>query len=170
MLCKDSVPQDTAPYRACWDQELLWAALSNLNKPSALAQVSCWGQKALTWPCCIHVLQPSWVHSALGRAGAALGSTTPTIRGHPASFCAQCAGSRSSEEELSLWNSQWDTDIIKILSLISYIKVQWDIQVPLMILIVILISLAFLPSRLFPVISIAKVLALAISIEHTDFI
>lgn len=30
---------------ACWDQELLWAALSDLNKPSALAQVSCCGQK-----------------------------------------------------------------------------------------------------------------------------
>lgn len=55
-------------------------------------------------------------------------------------------------------------------SLISRIKVQWDIQIPLMILIVILIWLTFLPSRLFSVRSITKVLALAISMEHTDFI
>lgn len=152
--------------RAGRDQELLWAALSNLNKPSALAQVSCCGQKAPNRACCRPRLQPSWfpLHWA------ALGSTTVAIQGHLTIYRAHCAGPHSSEEQLSLWNSLWNTGIIKILPLISYIKVQWGIQVPLMILIVILISITFLPSRLFPVISTAKVLALAISTEHTDFI
>lgn len=55
-------------------------------------------------------------------------------------------------------------------TLISRIKVQRDIHVPLMTLIVILIWVTFLPSRLLSVRSITKVLTLAISMEHTDFI
>lgn len=55
-------------------------------------------------------------------------------------------------------------------ALISCIKVQWDIRVPLMTLIVILIWLTFLPSRLLSARSITKVLTSAISMEHTDFI
>jgi len=170
MFCKDSGPQDAAPHGACWYQELFAGCPSY---PKQILSPRTGEPRQPESPVLtllqLSRLQTSLASSARGRAGAApqpeanKPSEDSPLLCPVCSFLFPCRG--YSAYEIHNW-----IHILQIYPLISHMKVQWDIQVPLMILIVILISLTLLPSRLFPVISITKVLTLAISTEHTDFI
>lgn len=149
-----------------------WSALPNLNKPSTpAAKAILYSQRGTSslalW--CIPRLQTSAGNTARSRAGVSPPRETkePSEDSHllyrTYSFLFLLQG-YSAYEIHNKFSTLWKY------SLISHMKVQWDVQVPLMILIVILIWLTFLPWRIFSVISIMKILTLAISIEHTDFI
>lgn len=171
MFCKEATPK-TRHYWPVGIRSCSWAVLPNLNVPSALTHTSRSSQKAQSSPRDTGTgYTPAWFRlrrAGQGRAGAAPQWNQTTHR-RWATAPVSCALRYCYAESTQL--RKFPTAYIHYKNtLIFHRKVQGDIQAPLMILIIILISLTFLPSRLFHVITAAKVLTLAIPTEHRDFI
>lgn len=101
MSGKDSVPQEMALHWSTLGSGVMGCPFQPKETLSSCPGELLWPKSPKPTPLQTQATPISGL-SALGRAAAPLGGSTPTIQGHLAMNCAQCAGSCSSEEELSL--------------------------------------------------------------------